>query len=269
MLLLDLVLVRRALEPLGRLSRSMQDVDLLRPGLRADVGADGEIARLTAAFNAMLDRLEQERRGGAQRSVLAVEEERRAVSRELHDQVGQSLTGVLLQIERAAQGAPADQRGRMEEAREAARTALEEVRRIAQRLRPEVLDDLGLSSALHALAQEIGRATGVRATCSVAPGLPRLSPEAELVVYRVTQESLTNVARHAAATVAEVRLVPTPHGVRLTVRDDGGGVRPGDTRDAGGIQGMRERALLIDAELLVEAPAEGGTLVRLDVPHGS
>ena len=266
MLILDLLLVRRALQPLGRLARSMEDVDLLRPGLRADERADGEVATLTAAFNAMVERLEGERRGGAERSVLALEEERRRVARELHDQVGQSLTGVLLQIERATRVASDEPQEQLHEAREAARSALEEVRRIAQRLRPEVLDDLGLASALRALTQTIGRATGTHVTCRIASDLPALAPDAELVVYRVAQESLTNVARHSGARTAEVCLDPSPAGVRLTVRDDGKGVHVDDVRHAGGIRGMRERALLVDAELVVEAPAGGGTVVRLDVP---
>ena len=188
------------------------------------------------------------------------------MARELHDEVGQSLTGVLLQIERAAQRTSGDVRVGLDDAREAARTALEEVRSIAQRLRPEVLDDLGLASALRALAQGVARTAHLRVTCTIEPDLPALTPEAELVVYRVAQESLTNVARHAGARHAAVRLASASTGVVLTVDDDGRGVRGDHVPDAGGIRGMRERALLAHGQVTVTSPAEGGTRVRLDLP---
>lgn len=269
MLFVDLALLRRAFLPLERLATRMEAVDLLRPGPRVEERTDQEVATLTTAFNAMLERLEVERRGGAQRAVMALEDERRRVARELHDQVGQSLTGVLLQIERAAAGTTGDSRARLEDAREATRAAMEDVRHIAQQLRPEILDDLGLPSALRALVQAMGHAADVRVTCAIEPGLPRLAPEAELAVYRVAQESLTNVARHAQASHAWVRLEPSGHGVALTVRDDGCGMQGGHVGDAGGIRGMRERALLANAELSVTSPADGGTLVRLEVPRAA
>jgi two-component system sensor histidine kinase UhpB len=266
MLLIDLALLRRAFTPLESLARRMEHVDLLRPGLRAEERADHEVAVLTEAFNAMLERLEDERRGGAERAVVALEDERRRVARDLHDQVGQALTGVLLQIDRAARGVDGAPRAGLEDAREAARTALEDVRHIAQQLRPEVLDDLGLASALRSLAAAMGRASGIRIVCVIERELPPLTPETELVVYRVAQESLTNVVRHAGATRAELRLTATRGRVALTVRDDGHGLDPGDVGNDGGIRGMRERALLVGADLRVTVPGEGGTLVALEVP---
>jgi two-component system sensor histidine kinase UhpB len=267
MLVVDLVLLRRVFDPLHRLASRMRDVDLLLPGrVRSEEQGAGEVAVLARAFNEMVQRLEDERRAGAERAVLALEGERRRVSRELHDEVGQALTGLLLQLERAARGTGEPAADRIAEAQEAARSALQDVRRIAQQLRPEVLEDLGLPSALESLGAQIRRAADVRVECAAEHDLPDIGREAELVVYRVAQESLTNVARHARATAVELRLERSPGGVALTVRDDGIGVDGNAVRLTGGIHGMRERAMLVDAELTVAQAEAGGTLVRLEVP---
>jgi len=265
MLVVDLTLLRRALRPIESLARRMEDVDPLRPGLRLDERASGEVAALTTAFNAMVDRLERERRGAAQRAVLALEGDRRRVADELHEEVGQSLTGVLLQLERAAQGVSGPPAEPLRDAREAARRVLEDIRGIAQRLRPEGLEHLGLPGALRALAQSTGP-DGPRVTCDVAADLPRLDPAVELAVYRIAQESLVNAARHADARSVDLRLERAGAGVVLTVADDGRGLRRGDVDAAGGIRGMRERALLVHGELTLTTPAAGGTVVRLEVP---
>jgi two-component system sensor histidine kinase UhpB len=184
MLVVDLVLVRRTLEPLGRVARQMEHVDLLRPGsVRVDEPLDGELATPARAFNAMLARLEDERRAGAERSVRALEGERRRVARELHDEVGQALTGMLLHLERAARGATGTSVDEIEAAREAARHALEDVRRIARQLRPEVLDDLGLASALRSLCGAVGPAADIRVACHLDDDLPALSHDGGTLVH--------------------------------------------------------------------------------------
>jgi two-component system sensor histidine kinase UhpB len=265
MLVVDLVLLRRAFAPLARLTRFMRRVDPLNPGERAEVeDADPEVAELTAAFNEMIARLEEERRDSARRALAAQEGERRRIARELHDEIGQALTAVVLQLERAARRTEPSVRAEVEGAREAVRESLEEVREIARRLRPEALDDLGLRSALAALTMQIASRTGLDVERRVAAGLPALSPEEELVVYRVAQEGLTNVARHAQAREAWLTLEQRDGGVTLEVRDDGCGFEPTATGGAG-LRGMRERALLIGAGLEVESGA-GGTVVRLTVP---
>ena len=174
-MVLNLALLRRAFRPLGRLTAVMRGVDPLRPGERATIDeADPEVAELTAAFNDMLGRLEVERRESARRALAAQEGERRRIARELHDEVGQALTAVVLQLDRAGRGS-ADRAG-VAEARETVRASLEEVRGIARRLRPEALDDLGLRSALAALTNDVTRRTGLQVERRIAPALPRWTP---------------------------------------------------------------------------------------------
>ncbi len=268
MLALNLVLLRRAVGPLTRLARFMRGVDPLRPGARVTVGpADLEVAELTAAFNEMIERLETERRESARAALAAQERERARIARELHDEVGQALTAVLLQLERTSRRTDAPVRDDLEEAREGLRTSLEGVREIARRLRPEALDDLGLSSALAALTNDMARRTGVRVERRVAADLRALEPDEELVVYRVAQEALTNVARHSDAPHAWVGLAGSrDRQVTLTVRDDGRGFDFAANVRGTGLRGMRERAVLIGASLEIESRPGHGTTVRLRLP---
>jgi two-component system sensor histidine kinase UhpB len=264
MLILNLLLLRRALRPLGRLTNVMRGIDPLRPGERASMdAADPEVADLTAAFNDMLDRLERERRDSARRALAAQEDERRRIARELHDEVGQALTAAVLQLDRAGREAKPPRSDDVAEARETVRTTLEEVRGIARRLRPEALDDLGLSSALAALTNGISRRAGVQVRRRIAPGVPPLDPQEELVIYRVAQEALTNVVRHAGATRAQLALDVRDGRVELEVSDTGAGFAPAVALGGAGLVGMRERALLIGAELELTSAPGSGTSVRL------
>jgi two-component system sensor histidine kinase UhpB len=264
MLALDLALLRRAFGPLRRLTAMMRGVDPLRPGGRAPVAtSDPDVVELTGAFNEMLDRLEFERRDSARRALSAQESERRRIARELHDEVGQVLTAVLLQLDRLQRELDERQRGEVQEAREAVRASLEDVRAIASRLRPEALDDLGLSAALAALTNEVARHAGVHVERSLATVEPPLLPEEELVVYRVAQEALTNAVRHGHARRVSLTLASRARAVELTVRDDGAGFEVDAAADGAGLRGMRERAVLIDAELDVTSRPGQGTIVRL------
>lgn len=263
MLVANAVLLRIGLAPLGRLTRAMGAVDMLRPGGRTRVEGPGEVAELTTSFNAMLGRLEAERATSSARALSAQEAERRRIAQELHDEVGQTLTAVLLQLKHTADQAPDPLRAELRLVQETTRTSLDEIRRVARRLRPGVLEELGLHSALRALTTEF--TTGALSVRHfIGPGLPELDEAAELVLYRVAQEALTNAARHARATDVEVHLSHRPAGaVRLLVRDNGQGIRL--AAEGAGIQGMRERALLIGADLAVGPGPHGGTDVRLDV----
>jgi two-component system sensor histidine kinase UhpB len=268
MLFATIAVLHRTLRPLEDLTETMRRIDPLSPGQRVEVAdADSDVAALTIAFNDMLDRLEAERRDSARRALSVQEAERRRVARELHDEVGQTLTAMLLLIEGLADDVDPSLRDDIEELRETARIGAEDVRRIAQRLRPEALEELGLQSALLALVGEFAEHTKIPTDRRIASE-PPLGREQELVVYRVAQEGLTNIARHADAGHAAVSLDEADGFVVLTVRDDGRGATPEELASSYGIRGMRERAMLIGATLTVDAVLGEGTEITLRVPVG-
>ncbi|HET9719621.1 MAG TPA: HAMP domain-containing sensor histidine kinase [Solirubrobacteraceae bacterium] len=265
MLAVDLWLLRRTFGPLRRLAATMGAVDPARPGRRADSFDDGgeEVAALAGALNAMLDRLEAERQESGLRVLAAQEQERARIARELHDEVGQTLTAIALRAERAA-AATGSQQQALNEIADTALRSLEDVRRIGRELRPEALDDLGLINALIALCARMDRQGGPRIRRDLDWHLPDLSPEAELVIYRAAQEALTNVLRHAQASAASVSLSHRTSEVELRVIDDGRGLPSNLVEN--GLRGMRERAMVIDATLHIGPSSSGGTEVVLRVP---
>jgi two-component system sensor histidine kinase UhpB len=269
LLAINLLLLRPVMRPLDDLADTMRRHDPLAPGARAEIAGDPDVAALARTFNEMLDRLESERRDSARRALLVQEGERRRVARELHDEVGQTLTGVMLQIEGLAAAVPRHLGEQLDELRETARHGTEEVRRIARRLRPEALEDLGLESALAALATAVGDQAGLRVNRRVEPLRLPLTEEQELVIYRVAQEALTNVARHANATEVDLRLERADDCVTLVVRDDGVGLPNGSVPSAHGLRGIRERAMLIGADVAITRPEKRGTEVKLSIPIGA
>lgn len=262
MLLFNTLLIRSALAPLEELSKLMEQIDPRRPGVRVKLaGRSVEFARLTSTFNAMLSRLELERAESDLRKLSAQEEERRRLAMELHDEVGQSLTALMLDSARAAGRAPPGLAAELRAIQESTRQLSDRVRDIVRGLRPEALDDLGLRSALLALSADFAQRSGLKVTRRISRELPFLAPEVELAVYRVAQEGLTNVARHAEASRVEISLSCDSE-VTLIVRDNGRGIRE---RTAGsGIEGMRERARLVGGRL--EINGDEGCTVRLTVP---
>jgi len=267
-LTLNVLRLRRAFAPLRDLAAQMEQVDLRHPE-RARVGGSTEtveLAAFTDAFNTMLERLADERRAGSRAALLAQERERRRIARALHDEAGQTLTAVTLEIERAAAEGPESERERMAELAEELQSTLDEIRRISRELRPEALDDLGLINALIALSRRAGRQGDLQIERRLADDLPPLSTELELVIYRVAQEALTNVLRHAEASHCLVELQSQDGQVELRVSDDGRGMPTRIEGESIGIEGMRERALLAGGSLAIEARADAGTTVRLTVP---
>jgi two-component system sensor histidine kinase UhpB len=257
-------LLRRAFKPLERLAERMDMVDLLRPGQRLRVARNDEVGRVVHAFNKMLDRLEGERQESGRRVLAAQEAERVGIARDLHDEVGQLLTGVLFQLDSIAGAAP-EHREDLEEAKSTVRRALDEVRRISSELRPEMLEHLGLVSALTELTSTFGRVSNVQIERRFDPTLPKLTAETELAVYRIAQESLTNIARHAQATRVTITLERGTDSIVLRVADNGRGF-DGKPEEHGGLRSMRERALLIEGALAIKAAPGGGVEVRLEVP---
>ena len=266
-LAVNLLALRRVFGPLERLTALMRRVDPLAPGQRIEIERQAaEVAELSHAFNDMLDRLERERRDSARRALDAQEEERRRMARELHDEIGQTLTGVVLQLETLERRAPEELQAELRSLEASVRSGIEEVRELVRRLRPEALDDFGLRSALVSLGSELSEHSGLRVSPHLDGELPTLSREDELVVYRVAQESLVNVVRHARATRAELSLQAENGEVVLRVRDDGKGIDATGLRSGNGVRGMRERALLVGADLRVVHVTPHGTEVQLRLP---
>jgi two-component system sensor histidine kinase UhpB len=264
MLVVNAVLLRASLRPLDGLTSLMERVDLLRPGQRLAVTGTADVARLIRTFNDMLDRLEAERGMSSARALAAQEGERQRIARELHDEIGQSLTAVLLGLKRVVDRAPEHLGPELRAVQELTRASLDEVRQVARRLRPGVLEDLGLHSAMNALVADVVEASRLPVARHLDPHLPGLDADSELVLYRIAQESLTNIARHAHASRVELSLTGGPHTVLLRIADDGCGLA--GSSEGAGIRGMRERALLIGADLSLGPAPEGGTEVRLVVP---
>jgi two-component system sensor histidine kinase UhpB len=265
-----LVRERRRLRPLEDLMEAMEKVDLSspRPLLPASidgVGETEEVARIELAFLRMMRRLEAERRRAGSAALHAQEEERARVARDLHDEVNQSLTGLLLRLEAAREAAPPELEGELAETKALANQAMGELLSLARQLRPTALDDLGLAAAIEG---QVGRLGGeIETGLEVEGDFSDLGDDAQLVVYRVAQEALSNAARHSGAERVEVHLRRTEGGgVRLEVGDDGRGFAFDESERGLGIGGMRERALLIGAELTIESRPGAGTTVRLAVP---
>ena len=264
----NLLVTRRLVAPLEDLVAVMRRVDLMKPGSRVSVGGGpSEATELAETFNAMLDRLEAEREESMRRVLGAQEAERLRVAQELHDEIGQNLTAALLQLARVRRRAGPELAAELGEATETVRSNLDDLRRIAQRLRPQALDELGLTSALSQFSARLSAQAGLRITAHFGPGLPALTPEEELVIYRVAQEALTNVVRHADASHGELVLESANGRLTLRVRDDGRGF-DGAPAVSGGIRGMHERAALIHADLRVDSRPGGGTQVTLHLPLG-
>src|SRR3954449_6979807 len=263
--LVNTLLLSKRLAPLDRLLDTMERVDLSTPGQRAQVApnASREIERLTAGFNRMLARIEEERVAGGRAVIRAQEEEGARIAQDLHDEVNQALTAILLPLQAAALDVPPGLRSELKEIQTLATQAMEELLTLARQLRPTALDDHGLVPALASQVADFGERTGIRASFHRHGDTPELSDEEQLVLYRVTQESLSNVVQHSQASSVRVELSSIDRTV-LRVRDDGCGFSVpanGSARPSLGVSGMRERALLVGGRLNVfSAPGEGTTI---------
>lgn len=261
------VVLRRRFAPLERLIDVMERIDLTRPGVRAEVPSDADsadVVRLYRAFNRMLVRLEDERSRTAAAVLQGQEGERARLARDLHDECNQALTGVLLRLQATAQAAPPELRAELQETKELATAAMEELLRLARELRPAALDDHGLQAALRSQLERFTETWRIPAQLRVYDELGDLAEHEQTVVYRVVQESLSNVARHAGATRVVVEL-GRDHG-RPVVRivDDGRGFAGApDARGGIGLVGMRERARLAGGRLAIQSTPGRGTVVEL------
>jgi two-component system, NarL family, sensor histidine kinase UhpB len=268
--LVNLFMIQRRFEPLERLIDAMERADLARSGVDLGGLVDGsseteEVERLELAFRRMLERLDTERRQTSSAALQAMEEERARIARDLHDEVNQSLTGVLLHLEAARAKAPPDLVGELGETKGMANQAMQELLTLARALRPTALDDLGLKAALAALVEEISRQTAIKSSFEAEGDFSDVAPEVQLVAYRVAQEALSNVQQHSGAEHVRVRLTRTGEGLELTISDDGNGFQLDEGASGLGIPGMRERALLVGGQLEIESQPPVGTRIRLRV----
>ena len=236
-------------------------------------------SQLRAAY-AELQAKEERLRELSSRALLLQEAERRVIARELHDSAGQALTAIRINLQIIAQLAEAGARGSEKVAGLAARTltiadaTLEEIRRAVSMLGPAILVDVGLVAAIQRLCDDLGERADTVIDCELdAPPASGLSPALESVCYRVAQEALTNVARHADATQVDVRLALRPTTVHLEIRDNGRGLdpaappRPRGATGGRGLVGMRERVELLGGTIQIEGSPGAGTRVVVDLPQ--
>jgi signal transduction histidine kinase len=215
-----------------------------------------------------VDLSERVSRDAMRRVVEAQELERKRLARELHDETGQALTSILLELkslERAIDSE--DGHTRAASLRDLVVSTLQDVRRLAVELRPSALDDFGLGPALERLVDTYRQQASLLVDLEIRLGESRLPSEVETTLYRLVQEALTNIAKHADATGISILVTRKPSSVALVVEDDGEGFDPGDARDGGlGISGMRERVALLGGRLRVESSPGKGTTLAAEVP---
>jgi two-component system sensor histidine kinase UhpB len=277
-LLINTLLLRAAFRPLFGLLNTIQMIEAGRLDCRAQVSAhDTDISQVAAALNAMLDRLEALRHQTAGAILHAQEQERRRLALELHDQSSQTLTALTLHAQvledLLATDAPALLRQQVAQVNRLAGRTMSELRHVAEQLRPVLLDDLGLEAALRWLAEDVGQGTGLRVQVQVAGGPnERLPADVETALFRIAQEGLTNVARHAQASQVELELRRQPEQVLLLICDDGRGFTPPSVGEAAalhaglGLTGMQERARLLGGKLEITSQPDQGTMIQAIIP---
>ena len=270
---INFVAMRIAVRPIQTLAAVMERVGQGAYHTRAAKHrvSDSQIERAIDAFNRMAQSLEEQREQlvRLRSQVLAAEdEERKRVARELHDDTGQALTTILVGL-RGLEGARGrrDLLVRVRTLREVVTDAMQGVRRLARALRPAVLDDLGLAPAIASLVQDLREHTEIAAEFQADGFDERLSPQTEVVLYRLAQEALTNVARHAQAHRVLVCLARDGQLVRLSVEDDGVGFDAASRWTSGGLGlfGMQERLSLVGGSLRIDSRPGKGTRIVAEV----
>jgi len=271
-------LIGAALSPLRRLEETAHRVEAGDMEARADASplADREMVRLVRVFNLMLDTLaslRRKERARSARTLKAQENERFRTSQELYGELGQTLAGVLVRIRAITDtSGVSDERlmqGRLEEVRTEVLGAAEHLHRVARRLHPPELDDLGLEAAIRALARRVEQTSGLMVDIALARPLPRLEPEVRLAVFRIVQEALGNSAKHARARQVKVTLGVTDDRLEVEIHDDGRGFEdpdPDTDREGLGLSGMLDRAAHAGGTLRVDSHPGEGTRVTLSVP---
>lgn len=288
---ISLLLSRVITSPIHRLKQGAEAVGKGNLDYKISVKNKDELGDLARSFNDMAaalkdyteqfkntanENVEKERRiQDSLRTYMrkvgqAQEDERKRISRELHDDTIQALVVVSRDLEDISAGAPGSTAGKI---REEVRRIIEVLRNFSQELRPSILDDLGLIPALKWLASDLEKKYGIHAETEISGTQRSLPPEAELMLFRITQEAMTNIRRHSGATKAAVKLNFTEDKVKLVIWDNGKGFESptglGDLAKAGklGLVGMRERAQLLGGTLHIDSHPSKGTELTIVVPQ--
>lgn len=274
--LINYILVRIAFRPLDDVTDAMKAIRAGHRGIRVpEVTDDPQIEELSRSLNSMLNSMELQRKRAAASVIQAQEEERKRIARELHDETSQSLTSLIIglrMVEEILPESDGDIRERLDGINELAHETLNEVHNMAIRLRPSVLDDLGLAAAIRSYSKEFSQNTGIKVDIRLLSMSMRLAPEMETVLYRVVQEALTNIARHADAENCRVTIRRKDHVIQGIIEDDGRGFDPeqvmmSEERGRGlGLHGMKERIELVGGSLEFESRINEGSTIFLEVP---
>jgi two-component system, NarL family, sensor histidine kinase UhpB len=278
----NILLLRVSFRPLFGLLSTIREISAGKTQTRAPQSrSDSEINELAGAFNTMLDRLEDARREQAALILEAQEDERRRIALELHDEAGQNLTALLIHAELLQQSLPRAQATRGEEdtyqqleaglqqLAKLTQSTLENIRVLAQQLRPSVLDDLGLLAALRWLVEDSEERLHLHIelhTEGIANIAHSLPPDYETALFRIAQESLTNIARHAQTQYATLSLIQDQKQIRLQIQDRGCGYNSAQRPTSSGVFGMRERATLLHGQLTIDTQPGCGTTIRALLP---
>jgi two-component system sensor histidine kinase UhpB len=267
-LLVNIMMLRRRFSPLEELIERIEAVDPAQPAIfeAPEDDAAEEVGRLATSFRALLARIEAERRRSGRLVLRAQEEERRRLARDLHDEVNQALTAILLRLEALSQSAPPEQGDELDELKRLVNQAMSELLQLARQLRPTALDDHGLLPALATHVRRFASQTGIEADLRTRGQAADLTPDQEIAIYRVAQEALANIARHAEASRVEVDLDTLGPALELRVRDDGRGFDSNGQRRGLGLDGMAERARLVGGELAIDSLPGSGTELVMRVP---
>jgi two-component system, NarL family, sensor histidine kinase UhpB len=274
-LLINTLILYTSLGPLRELRHSVQHLDR-KPVLLQDPCPD--IADLAEALNSLILTLDERTRrleALSQRTLSAQEEERKHIARSLHDDTAQALAMLILDLERLEQQLPPGQAqlsARLIEARLLAVSTLKELRTIIAGLRPSILDDLGLFPAIRWYARNMLEAEGVRVEVQAPDGEPPLPPELALTLFRITQEAVNNVLKHAGAGCVSIALLHKPGQVSLLIADDGSGFDVSQSAQQAvglgrlGLLGLQERAELVGGALSIDSAPGQGTRLQVDIP---
>ncbi len=268
-LLVNMMMLQRRFSPLERLIERVEAIDPAQPAAfeAPEHNRVEEIDRLAASFQRLLERIDGEQRRSGRLVLRAQEEERKRVARDLHDEVNQALTAILLRLEALSQDSPPELAAELKGLKGLVNQAMEELLSLARQLRPSALDDHGLLPALDGQVRRFGNQTGIETVLHTNGASSTLTDDQEIVLYRVVQEALSNAAQHSGARHVAVNLGAPEGTVTLRVDDDGCGFDSTAERSRLGLDGMAERAKLVGGELRISSTPGDGTSITLEIPQ--